>query len=352
MSEVAQKETPKRTDALVHEAADNLFRQGRGHEITTRKILEIIGQGSLTTIQKALDTWWEDTGSHVTQLEGFFKLPEQVAKPLMDAIKAVQAESAQHALKAYDAQIEAAQAEVANLTLEKDEAISGKRQADSDIEALKETIAGLSNQARTLERDLERAEGRCESLESQVENIRADAKAMVQNAEAKVREMEQKLVEAREQVKLADQRHDETENRLVALLEEQKSFRRTLERDSAEEIKKLQKVLDTSNNNVHTLQVEASRNQATIEAQGEAVRALERDNRSMDKELRHKLGECSKLQANIENLQAEIEGLAEDRQELVSELKTLKDQYNEAVIEKEVFRRQLDKSSNGRRGKS
>ena len=342
MTEETSPYITKPTAQLVHEAADTLLRQGRGHEITTRNILEIIGQGSTTTIQKALDSWWNAAGAHLTQLEGFFELPDEVATPLMDAIKAIQDTASHHALKAYDAQIATIQSEMEQLTLARDEAIQAQQQALGEIETLNETITEFKAEVSRLEKDLEREAGRRESLEAQVEEIRKDANDKVAKAEAKTDDVRQQLNDAHEQVKQAEQRHDDTEKRLAKQLDEQKTLREKIARDSSKEIEQLRDLLNASNDKVHALQVATSRDQAMIEAQKISMSALESQKRALEQELKEKVVECARLDATVENTQAEAKAVSEQKTMLVSELEQFKHQYHALAVENEVLKRELE----------
>ncbi len=341
MSDAQTQPRGKDTYQLVQAAADDLLRQGRGHEITTRNLLEIIGQGSTTTIQKALEGWWQDAGGHLTQLERFFALPDEVANPLMEAIKVIQEASAQQALKAYDVQIKEAQDQVENMTLERDAAIEAQRQALSDIETLNDTLFAREEHTRNIEKELERAQGRCESLDNQVDKIRSDANDKVAEAEAKIDTIAQQLNEARDHLTLADQRHVDTETRLVALFDEQKVLRENIEKDSTNKIDTLRNQLDSANDQVHTFQVATSRDQATLEAQRLSHERLASQTRALEQELKTKVGECAKLDATLANTKEALTLAAADKASLASELAQLKRDHDAVVIEKEVLKREL-----------
>lgn len=336
----------KSTAQLAKAAANELFRDGRGHEITTRKIQEMIGQGSNTTIQKALDGWWQDAGTHTVQLESFFDLPDEVAKPLMEAIKVIQEASAQHALKDYEDRINVAQVEMGNMALDRDEAIEDKRQALAEIESLNEEFNTLKETARALEKEIEREAGRADSLEKQIVDIRSEANDKVANAEKEIGKIEEQLDEARGHLKLADQRHDETETRLTALYDEQKTLRQNEGKESDKEISRLRGLLDSANDQLHSLQVANSRDQGTIETQKVAYAAQESEKKAIEAEHKLMIVACARHENTIESLTTKMEELSKEasaeKNNLELKIDQLRKKHDDVVIEKEVLKHDLE----------
>ncbi|WP_151705313.1 DNA-binding protein [Nitrincola alkalilacustris] len=67
---------PNRTRELVHQAADQLLQQGT--RPTQQNVRDLIGTGSLTTINKALGEWWQQLSQRMSRQEQHPELPEPV----------------------------------------------------------------------------------------------------------------------------------------------------------------------------------------------------------------------------------------------------------------------------------
>lgn len=67
---------PNKTRELVHQAADQLLQQGV--RPTQQNVRDLIGSGSLTTINKALGEWWQQLSLRMSRQEQHPELPEPV----------------------------------------------------------------------------------------------------------------------------------------------------------------------------------------------------------------------------------------------------------------------------------
>ncbi|WP_207061151.1 DNA-binding protein [Motiliproteus sp. SC1-56] len=107
------------TQELVFRAADELLQEGR--RPTQQSVRERIGQGSVTTINKALNRWWAELGG---RLQGRRRMPE-LPEPVEAAIKDIWQLALAHAEhQAEEARREAAlriKAEREQWTQERDE---------------------------------------------------------------------------------------------------------------------------------------------------------------------------------------------------------------------------------------
>jgi predicted RNase H-like nuclease (RuvC/YqgF family) len=102
--------TEKRSQ--IYEIADQLLREGI--KPTQQNVRERLGSGSLTTINRALNEWWEQLGSRLEAQTQGFDLPDPVVKQ----VNRLWSEALAYADKASNQKVEALQKQLAEARAE------------------------------------------------------------------------------------------------------------------------------------------------------------------------------------------------------------------------------------------
>lgn len=244
------------TRELVFEVATRLLAEGRKPSVSN--VLSIIGKGSNTTIQSALNDWWKDIGKRINALFRHPTLPDSVAAAAIDLWSAAlkEADLANEKYRqAADAQVVDAEyraraaEEGLRLSEEGRQTVMGELDsANATIEGLERTLAAegahknaLSKQVDELAQQAkdarQEAESTREKASDEVAKIRNKTGAEVENARTSAAtEIERARNEFHGQLALAQERFGAIEKRMLMEIERERQHSASARDASQKEI--------------------------------------------------------------------------------------------------------------------
>lgn len=199
------------TREKVFEVADAMLEQGA--RPTQQSVRERIGSGSLTTINKALNEWWQQLGERITRHNQHPELPE----PVLIAANQMWDRALAYAEERFVEQREKILADQRAMREQHSRADESDQQALRTIQVqnarLLEQCEELARAKRELEQNLLRAEEEIYQLNRKLENSQRELKEQLLLADSSGSANGEALIEARVRLKI---QQEETE-RLKAL---------------------------------------------------------------------------------------------------------------------------------------
>lgn len=155
----------KTTRELVFEAATKLFLQGQKPSVATVRAL--IGQGSNTTIQEALNDWWQELSNKFGRLQSHPDVPEELG-PLLSQLWL-------EAVKKADANLSTDREKMAEQLREEQGRLAA---LSGEADLLRQANADMKTQVSDLSNRLETATSLQLAAHSQSEQLRAECQSL------------------------------------------------------------------------------------------------------------------------------------------------------------------------------
>ena len=210
------------TATRVRRAADQMLKEGRAREITARSIYQVIGYGSLTTINQALAEWWEALGARMSDYEQLPGIPVELQEQVVTLLTTIRKEAQASARQAFQEHEREANLRVEEAIALRDAAEQERQRQAAEIETLRVRLEAQTERARTLESNLGAERARLQAAEQHVQEARAECERVRLDATTRVSQLEQLQTLERD-------RFRDLETRLIAQLDEHKTARAKLE---------------------------------------------------------------------------------------------------------------------------
>lgn len=233
------------TRELVPEVASRIF--AAGDRPTLDKIRAVIGKGSATTIQSALNEWWETLGKRFKDQAHHPALPDAIADAANTfwtaALKEAEAALARHREEA-DARVVAAenskrQAEEAMKAAEEEKktAMGALDSANATIDGLERTLAAESAHKASLEQQGATLRAEAADARQEAEQARRDAAQEIERVRKDASEqIERAAKEYREQMDLAQARFESVQKRMLVEIDRERQETITARQERQKEI--------------------------------------------------------------------------------------------------------------------
>jgi len=214
---------PNKTRELVHQAADQLLQQGT--RPTQQNVRDLIGTGSLTTINKALGEWWQQLSQRMSRQEQHPELPEPVLT--------LAAQAWDRALAYAEDRFRAQRQELASRQQSLEEALrqaeTGGGQAARDLQTqngrLLEKCEALHDEVRELERHNMQLEERIFRLTAENESLIRQVKIGNGAGQGAKDDL---LIEAQVKIRIQEEEIDRLKRKNDELLNENAQLRKQL----------------------------------------------------------------------------------------------------------------------------
>ncbi|WP_409526470.1 DNA-binding protein [Nitrincola sp. MINF-07-Sa-05] len=214
---------PNRTREQVHQAADQLLQQGI--RPTQQSVRELIGTGSLTTINKALGEWWQQLSQRMSRQEQHPELPE----PVLTLASQTWDRALAYAEDRFRAQRQELLEKQQSLeeTLRQSEAGGGQAARDLQTQngRLLEKCEVLHDQKRELERLNMQLEERAFRLTAENESLIRQAR--IEDGAGRSGSADQ-MIEAQVRIKIQEEEIDRLKRKNDELLNENATLRKQL----------------------------------------------------------------------------------------------------------------------------
>jgi chromosome segregation ATPase len=218
-----------------------------GKRPTLDSVRSVIGKGSATTIQSALNNWWEDIGRRFRDQAHHPALPDSIA----DAANIFWQAAMKEAEKAFDKHREEADARVVEAEISKRQAEESSKAAEESRQAVQGMLESANATIDGLERTLSAESAHKASLEKQVTELRAEAQEARLDADRVRREAAQEVdlirkdasqqieragKEFRDQMDLAQARFDDTQKRMLVEIDRERQAASLARQESQKQI--------------------------------------------------------------------------------------------------------------------
>lgn len=228
MSEITLDLTLPTRD-LVNQAATALL--SNGTKPTVSNVLALIGKGSATTINSALNGWWQDLGKRVSGLHRHSALPDHVAEQA-NVLWLVALKEAEGALAIYrqevDGKITEIQSGVAKAQADLQAAEEARQSALAELDAANATIDGLERTISAEVAHKNSLSNEVASLHEMLGGVRQDAEKARQEAAA---EMEKAREEYQKQLSLAQERFESVQKKMLIEIDNERQAAAALRQD-------------------------------------------------------------------------------------------------------------------------
>ena len=278
--------SPRLTEEEVHEACAEIAAQGE--RPTSLNLLDKLGRGSLTTITKYMNSWYESgiaQSLEADSLPAVVQLPQELTKDGEDLLKRLWNVAKGIADRELEVQREAL------------------RQAEKDTQArVEEAFAFSEAQAMKIER-----------LEEDFRTIRTQLEeefAAHKKAEVQLSNEEKNNVALSKDNERLRHEIDELRKQAAALEEANKAAhaeQQQLQAEHAEELKR-------KDSEIRALDIQAGKLQSSLEALEKTSEDAKAEAKRKDDELSKRLAELEKLRGKLESAQAELDAAKIERQ--------------------------------------